>query len=453
MEQLLKYIKRILMIFLMMCIGVTYFGVYFPLKTELEKKTIENFYLVSEANENLVNQFITRCVEGAKSISSRTMIKKQIVLYQDERITFEELVSYTEPLYLEGIFALDNIKSAKRIVNRQEVVGYGDKEKISLFEIREEDKVAFEIIQFKEDFFIRVYSPILNEEKVVGYDLLLFDLSTVIQKVYESNIHLLILDEKEAKEIRNNPIYQDQKEFLVRTEDTSGYLKKIESSNQYLFLEVDEWKLLHRIKSITKGYAISFLVIVIIFVALTNGLTVYVTRKVMRGIEKSRGEYKEIMEKDALTCAYSRTFFELMSKEGAFIPKVKEGVNLVVMVDIDNFKQINDTFGHAKGDEALIYTADVIKRKIREKDYIIRYGGDEFLIFLMGCTQDIGEKMMKSINDFLLHDKTFEIPLSISYGIVEIRNQDKLYQAIEEADNKMYLDKKGKINNRRYEIQ
>ncbi|RTZ58140.1 MAG: GGDEF domain-containing protein, partial [Gammaproteobacteria bacterium] len=119
----------------------------------------------------------------------------------------------------------------------------------------------------------------------------------------------------------------------------------------------------------------------------------------------------------------------------------------VIMLDIDNFKRINDTYGHDVGDLVLKSLAETIKGILRKNDYIIRYGGEEFLILLPNATIDqaikVAEKIRKEIENKKIKIGDKEIKFTVSLGVSEIYTSDRsLQNAIKRADEKLYKAKK-----------
>lgn len=139
--------------------------------------------------------------------------------------------------------------------------------------------------------------------------------------------------------------------------------------------------------------------------------------------------------KDALTKAYSRVYLD------EFLPNLEQA-EAVAIVDIDRFKQINDTFGHPVGDVALKHVSDVISACLRPGDVLIRYGGDEFLLIFNNITEEGFNDMMHKIklavhNSTLKKHPTIKLDISIggAYRIYPLAN------AISVADANMYKDK------------
>ena len=87
---------------------------------------------------------------------------------------------------------------------------------------------------------------------------------------------------------------------------------------------------------------------------------------------------------DTLTGALNRGAF-VEAANAVFLQPRSAGLHALVMVDVDHFKQINDRYGHAVGDDVLIQAAHKLMSTVRRKDSVIRYGGDEFIITLVNC--------------------------------------------------------------------
>ena len=108
-----------------------------------------------------------------------------------------------------------------------------------------------------------------------------------------------------------------------------------------------------------------------------------------RLMEKLSG-YNEKLYQDALTGVYNRRYYEDRIK------KMTASVG-VAMIDMDDYKIYNDTYGHNAGDLALITTVEAIRRCIRKNDTLIRYGGDEFLLVLQGISETMFREKLKQI--------------------------------------------------------
>jgi diguanylate cyclase (GGDEF)-like protein len=117
----------------------------------------------------------------------------------------------------------------------------------------------------------------------------------------------------------------------------------------------------------------------------------------------------------------------------------------VVTCDIDNFKQINDTYGHPMGDEALQTIAHALKSSSRGSDIVARSGGDEFVIVLPGTGLQGGVIFVERVQQFLLRDenrKSLSTPITMSFGIADMDISGSEEDAIAKADSALCAAKR-----------
>jgi diguanylate cyclase (GGDEF)-like protein/putative nucleotidyltransferase with HDIG domain len=159
----------------------------------------------------------------------------------------------------------------------------------------------------------------------------------------------------------------------------------------------------------------------------------------------------EKTEKDSLTDALTglpnnRSMYTHLSRELARAERLKSEVALLVM-DCDDFKEINDTHGHHVGDRALREVANVLRAGVRPYDLCVRYAGDEFIVVLSGCGADEAERKRIELKKAMA-DVPFEarpgrrVPLSISVGAAVYPHDGETYEALlATGDARMYRDK------------
>jgi diguanylate cyclase (GGDEF)-like protein len=123
----------------------------------------------------------------------------------------------------------------------------------------------------------------------------------------------------------------------------------------------------------------------------------------------------------------------------------------LALADIDHFKKINDTFGHAQGDNVLRAVAQVLRNTVRPYDVVYRYGGEEFLICLPGTNTDTGTQALERIRAGvaalrLVDDKGRPIPVTATFGVAEVDADTSVDDAIERADKALYDGKRAGRN-------
>jgi len=148
---------------------------------------------------------------------------------------------------------------------------------------------------------------------------------------------------------------------------------------------------------------------------------------------------------DLMTSLYNRAFFD---EELARYEKSRVRPITILVMDMDNFKAINDRLGHQGGDQALQSIASIIKSSFREEDVTARIGGDEFAVLLPSVNnvmaQKAKERILKGVEKFNNENQN-GMPLSLSIGFATAEKNGSLEEAFKQADEAMYLEKKTKI--------
>lgn len=157
------------------------------------------------------------------------------------------------------------------------------------------------------------------------------------------------------------------------------------------------------------------------------------------GILKSSLEHLDYKAShDELTGVLNRTGYELL------LSGIDSESTYMIMIDVNNFKSINDTCGHEAGDRVLVRLARVLKKHFRAEDYICRIGGDEFVVFMVNATEaqrdQIAEKM-KEISRELFESDDGLPSVSISVGIAHGSEFPDAAAWFDEADEAMYREK------------
>jgi diguanylate cyclase (GGDEF)-like protein/PAS domain S-box-containing protein len=158
---------------------------------------------------------------------------------------------------------------------------------------------------------------------------------------------------------------------------------------------------------------------------------------------KTEKELKRLSEVDPLTGAYNRNKYkEIIGKEMDRAKRHKYPLS-AIMTDVDFFKAINDTYGHVTGDEVLKDIVSLIMKNIRSEDYLIRWGGEEFLIIAPYASLNnaylLAEKLR--IQAELQYFSSKGIMITLSFGIAELIENENEISFIKRADNALYKAK------------
>ena len=173
------------------------------------------------------------------------------------------------------------------------------------------------------------------------------------------------------------------------------------------------------------------------------------------GLALENATLYELATLDGLTRIYQRRYFEAMAElEWKRVIRHRHALS-ILMVDLDHFKSVNDTYGHDKGDLVLRKTAQILKSACREEDIVARYGGEEFVILLpetdvegtRAVTQRIHDEMRKL---YVLPDRSITLSIGVaSYPSSEARD---VYTLIKYADQALYQAKKAGRNHTAYYV-
>lgn len=147
---------------------------------------------------------------------------------------------------------------------------------------------------------------------------------------------------------------------------------------------------------------------------------------------------------DKLTGTFTRKYYETKFEQLISLMKSANGNFSILMLDIDRFKRINDTYGHRKGDEILSLIGSVLKSTVRSTDIVARYGGEEFVIILKNTVEEeakqIGEKIRQNIRALKIQGIDYPVTVSIGISLFPYHSQFR-DDLIEKADQALYYAK------------
>jgi len=177
--------------------------------------------------------------------------------------------------------------------------------------------------------------------------------------------------------------------------------------------------------------------ILVVFITAVYG---YSREKSSEKMRKMRKDLEFFLRRDELTGLYNRRGYNDK------VHSIQNTYGAILMCDIDHFKKINDTYGHAVGDYTIQEVSKCIRNNLRKDDVAVRWGGEEFFIFLSEVSMDnaylVSEKLRESIENLTIQfsdEIGFHVTMSI--GIAKMDSQTSLDDVIRNADDAMYLSK------------
>jgi diguanylate cyclase (GGDEF)-like protein len=167
--------------------------------------------------------------------------------------------------------------------------------------------------------------------------------------------------------------------------------------------------------------------------------------KLLHAVDRMRTSLVEQAEQDPLTRLLNRRSFERQARHEAQRAQRSDGPWALLMIDIDHFKRLNDSLGHAAGDVALVAVADALRVALRTEDLAARWGGEEFVLLLVGTAPDAAvpaaERVRMALAGLALthQDRAFNITASI--GVAAAHGAMELAAVLQRADEALYAAK------------
>ncbi len=170
-------------------------------------------------------------------------------------------------------------------------------------------------------------------------------------------------------------------------------------------------------------------------------------------LEELNDKLKELSNCDPLTNVYNRRYFSEISNKMLSLT-TRNGHDLgIIILDIDKFKNINDTYGHGIGDKVIILLAQNLKEIVRDSDIVSRFGGEEFVVLMYNITlenaQNVAEKIRQYVENIEVIDNDLTLKFTVSLGVAlydENLDERNLEHTLKRADEALYLAKQSGRN-------
>ncbi len=177
-----------------------------------------------------------------------------------------------------------------------------------------------------------------------------------------------------------------------------------------------------------------------------------VERSYSTHLEELSQRLRSLAYRDALTDLYNHRYFhEQLSHEVERANRYNRPVSIILM-DLDRFKEVNDTFGHLMGDKLLALIGQIINNHVRGSDIAARYGGDEFAIILPDTPAEAAEQTARKLAKAIARGRSYagtisgSLPLSTSYGVATCpEGARSVTELLQLADDRLYAAKDGRL--------
>jgi len=374
---------------------------------------------------------INRLIEMQKKhfIASLSMDKNELKAsyiqlgeyHYDLRIPYVDFIKGTQ--ILEEHFLLNTQKIETTTELMHEIFGYfkimtGFTAKGYLNRMLREDKVDIENYFIQSEMNTDTYlSKAIIHEKIMWLKNLLEAIETGNEVIVDTSNTLLEqwMNEVSFLSLEKRNFFEDLERRIV-----------LNTQNLFYFLKREEYlEILPLYTSLLGIYKLTLM--------MNNAITIEYANHII-----------EDMKLDGLTGLFRKDIFEeLLKKEIAFVWRDKNHTFTLLYLDLDNFKSINDTFGHYSGDKVIERLGETIKKNIRASDLAFRIGGDEFAIILKNTNSEDSKTVAKKIKvdfgstEFVFNDRTV-FNVSMSLGLSEYKDGLSYEQFIEQTDAKLY---------------
>jgi len=165
----------------------------------------------------------------------------------------------------------------------------------------------------------------------------------------------------------------------------------------------------------------------------------------LRDLDQARNALDTLTRTDPLTGLHNRRHLELEAPKLIAISERNNASTALLMIDIDFFKRINDTYGHGTGDEVLVHLAELFRQKVRPYDLAVRLGGEEFLLILPQISEQdalvVAERFRQTIQDTPVVCNQAKLAITVSIGVYVAEEIHDLEEAISRADAALYQAK------------
>ncbi|NLP30748.1 MAG: GGDEF domain-containing protein [Clostridiales bacterium] len=436
MKNVLTRIRYIIIgVMCIVCI-ISYLTIFRPIGNDLKENNLHQFIHSAEAVWYATELFIENSMNTAHYFSDKAELKQSIIEYKAGNITLKDLMEHTKQYYKTK----DIATGAARVVDGNVIASLGNVDLTSI----DRNPAVSEITPFidLDSSVVTVFSPIKIGEEILGYDIIYLDLPEILQGVHQGHMFHEIFSEADLEKILSDNEWTmlNEGEYIVDDEKATWYIKGCKHTDVYFAASSSNDTIYGRLDTAMGALLFYFPLVILILILIANAFTYKNIGRTVKGLEKERDEYKKGAHIDGLTNTYSRIYLsEYIENFGHCLSNKPLCVS---MIDVNKFKYINDEYGHLVGDHVLVEIASILKSTVRDKDMVVRFGGDEFLLLLSECSIKEAEAILERCTERIRNIDKFDFKVTVSYGIAEVENKEGIPIAIHQADMRMYQMKR-----------
>ena len=250
-----------------------------------------------------------------------------------------------------------------------------------------------------------------------------------------------------AENLRDRPGLETATTRILANPSASLTYERADGETAYvntrLVPEFDWHLVVEQTKSASEERLLNTLMVNILVALAITALVLAIAYFTVRGYQQ---RLEEMATTDKLTGAANRHVFELIFQHVANAAGRQGDPVSLLTIDIDHFKELNDTYGHEGGDVVLGKFAEIVRRNIREADTLCRWGGDEFLVLLGSCDYANAEKTAEAIREAVRAEPMRlggdQVTITLSMGVAERRDHEDLATLVKRADAALYESKR-----------
>ncbi|MGB9731729.1 diguanylate cyclase [Calditerrivibrio nitroreducens] len=386
--------------------------------------------------KNIANSVGSIVIEGLKEIRGKRVPLTATTLanYLKENEEFYKIfegIQSTEVIQELRYFLIEKASFFASVLNVQDFIQIKDSlEKDPEGEHLKNDIIT--IISLVAEYLDKAINVQSRLKSIIDEIVIRFDkTSNTLNSILEENSNILKKDIEEDKKIANeltgvnhliinessiealksmvlSKVDELSKEISKKIDNKHTALKHLEQEKKHVNKELSEYK---------------------------------VKEQELAKIKKELEKYKMESVTDPLTGLFNRKFMIKKIEEEIERGKRYGSKFSIIFLDIDNFKRMNDVYGHIVGDFVLKYLANIIKSELRKVDYAFRYGGEEMVILLSETNLEnalkFSERLLEVVRNTIFKYKTEDLKITVSIGVAEFKPGETIEQLIERADMAM----------------